>query len=246
MADQELPEERREHGAEEVHGRLAMPLLIPAVVFLFAVLVIYGLSRIYLELNDYKVGDVTMATPLAIGVALLILLTASYLASQRTISVFQIGGIFIVGASLLTAGGVWAAVHEEAKDEGQVVVPTPPSGTPGGPGAVAVSLSDPDYSVTASPDTTGPGEVTFSVTNDGNINHNFRVADTDLDSGALPVDPDTFQVDEDAANVIARGAELAAGASEDVAAQLEAGAYVLFCNIVGHYDLGMHTSFTVQ
>lgn len=246
MADQELPEERQDHDSQEVHGRLALPLLIPAVVFLFAVLVVYGLSRIYLELNDYKIGDVTMATPLAIGVALAILLVAVYLAAQRTISVFQIAGIFIVGASLLTAGSIWAAVHEEKASEvhanGGSETPPPNGGPPG----IAVSLTDPNYSVSVDPATTAAGDVTFNVTNDGTITHNLRVAETDLAPGDLPIDTANFEVDEQAANVIAKGADLPKDQTETVTAPLAAGSYVLFCNVPGHYEQGMHTGFTVE
>jgi len=56
-----------------VRERAVLPLLLPAGVFLFAVLVIYGLSRIYLELAHWKVGDMDAATPLALGISALIL-----------------------------------------------------------------------------------------------------------------------------------------------------------------------------
>src|SRR3990172_10946846 len=105
----------------EVHGRLALPLLIPALAFLFAVLVIYGLSRIYLELDTYKIGDVGMATPLAIGVSLVILLVSAYLATRPSISAWQVASIAVLAAALLTGGSIWAAVHEEAKEEPGVV-----------------------------------------------------------------------------------------------------------------------------
>ena len=51
--------------APDVGERLVLPLLRPVIVFLFVILLIYGLSRIYLELNDITIGTVTMATPLA-------------------------------------------------------------------------------------------------------------------------------------------------------------------------------------
>jgi len=245
MADQDLPEDRGERDSRETYGRLVLPLLIPATAFLFAVLVIYGLSRIYLELNTYHVGDVSMATPLAIGVSLIILLAAFYLSSQQRISVFQIGGIFMAAALLLTAGGVWAAVHDESTGEASVVEPTPDGATPPA-GGVNVSLIDPSWGVTVDPASTGAGEVTFAVTNDGTLVHNFNAVKSDLDPASLPYDEDNFQVDETQVDIIAKSANLPAGQSEDVTAQLEPGAYVLFCNVPAHYEAGMHTAFTVQ
>jgi len=246
MADQDLPEDRKERDSKETYGRLVLPLLIPATAFLFAVLVIYGLSRIYLELDTYHVGDVSMATPLAIGVSLIILLAAFYLSSQQRISVFQIGGIFMVGALLLTAGGVWAAVHEESTGEASVVEPTPDGATPGPIGAIEVGLHDPNWAVTADPGGTGPGSITFDVANEGTLVHNFNVVKSDLDPASLPYDEDNFQVDETQVDIIAQSDDLPVGQSEDVVAQLDPGAYVLFCNVPAHYESGMHTAFTVQ
>ena len=233
----------------EVHERLALPLLIPAVVFLFAVLVIYGLSRIYLELDQWEpYRDVSLATPAAIGVALLILLTATYLAGQRAVSRAQIGFVVVVGVALLTGGAIWAAAHDDGEGalaEGPTETPSGPT-TPVVPGTVAVTLIDPDFSVTADPASTAAGSLTFNVTNVGSINHNLRVIKTDLDQGDLPVDSATFAVDENALDVVGSLRDLASGQTEELAVDLESGAYVLICNVPTHYEAGMHAPFTVE
>ena len=233
----------------EVHERLALPLLIPAGVFLFAVLVIYGLSRIYLELDQWEpYRDVSLATPVAIGVALAILLVATYLASQRSISRAQIGFVVLVGATLLTTGAIWAAAHEDK--EGALV--QGPTETPSGPttpvpaGTVAVTLIDPDFSVVADPPSARAGSIAFSVTNAGSILHNLRVIKTELDPGSLPIDSASFAVDEGAVDVVASLPELESGQTEELPADLAAGAYVLICNVPTHYESGMHTPFTVE
>jgi len=231
----------------EVHERLALPLLIPAVVFLFAVLVIYGLSRIYLELDTYKVGDVGMATPLAIGVSLIIFLVAAYLASRPRITMLQIGPIFIVAASLLTAGSVWAAVHEEKETEAPSVTETPGGDqTPVPTEGIAVQLIDPAFGVTVDPASTAAGSVTFNVTNTGTIIHNLRVIKTELAPDALPLTSDSFYVDEEQVEVVGSIAEFTSGQPETLTVDLAAGGYVLICNVATHYESGMYTTFTVE
>lgn len=244
MASEGDDQEQRER---QVYDRLALPLLIPATVFLFAVLVIYGLSRIYLELDHYHIGTVSMATPLAIGVSLMILLTSAFLASQRRIAAFQIVGIFVVAASLLTAGSIWAAVHDEGTTEGVVGTETPGgTETPALTGGVNVTLIDPAFQVTVDPASFAAGAVTFNVTNAGTIIHNFRVIKTELDPDSLPLDSTGFKVDETQVNVVGKLAEFASGTTKTLDLTLEAGNYVLICDVATHYDQGMHAAFTIE
>ncbi len=237
-----------EHNGEEpeVHGRLVLPLLVPTIAFLFAVLVIYGLSRVYLELNEVSIGDVTMATPLALGVSLFILFAAWYLFSNRRAQPWQVAMIGAVAVAALTGGAVWAAVHEEG--EGTLVetpIETPADGTPAPAGSVLVSLQDPNWAIEVSPASASAPE-TLSVSNDGGLIHNLRVVFTDLPVDELPLDDTGFMVNEDEVNVVASVAELVGGESKDVAVSLESGNYVLICNIVGHYGAGMYAAFTVE
>lgn len=239
----ERPDEER-----EVHERLALPLLVPAIIFLFAVLVIYGLSRIYLELDTFRVGDVTMATPLAIGVALAILAVASYLATRPRILRWQIAAVGALAVALLTGGAIWAAVHEEEEPE-LVVTPVETPIADGGPvteGAVLVELVDPDWAVKADPASTAAGSVTFSVSNAGNVLHNFRAIRTDIDPDALPLDESGFQADEAQVEVVGALPEFPAGETQQVSVELAAGSYVLICNVPSHYQAGMYTAFTVE
>ena len=234
------------HDSPDVGDRLALPLLIPVIVFLFAVLVIYGLSRIYLELNTIEIGDVTMATPLAIGVSLFILLSAWYLASNRRVPMWQTTSLGMVAVIAITGGAIWAAVDDRGEGEDQAMnggEPTPTVAASGG--QVLVGLTEANWLVSAAPDSAPGGEITFAVSNEGNIGHNLRIVRTDLPADGLP--SDGIAVDEAAVDVVAGTArDLGPGESADVAATLEAGDYVLICNIPGHYDAGMHAAFTVQ
>jgi uncharacterized cupredoxin-like copper-binding protein len=222
----------------EVHRRLWLPILIPAIIFLFAVLVIYGLSRIYLELNRVEVGNVTLATPLALGVSLAILGIGVYLASRPSVPVWQYIGIGVVAALALTGGSIAAAVIEDEEHE-EVVNgggPTPPP-----PGSVAVELLD-TLQINVTPDTEPAGPVTFLVKNVGSL-HNFHVIQTDLPPDGLPTDG--AQVALDQLTVVGETEDLSAGEEVTVETELQPGPYVLICNIAGHYQSGMHAAFTV-
>jgi hypothetical protein len=77
------------------------------------------------------------------------------------------------------------------------------------------------------------------------MDHEFVIIKTDLAVDALPAVGD--QVDENAADiqVIDEIEPFAPGAQQSISINLESGTYVLICNLPGHYQMGMRTSFTV-
>lgn len=88
------------------------------------------------------------------------------------------------------------------------------------------------------------GGTEFNVMNEGAVPHNLRVIRSDLAEDALPVAGGV--VDEAQVEILASTADLNGGESASVTATLEAGAYVLICNVPGHYQLGMHAALNVQ
>ncbi|MEX1254200.1 MAG: cytochrome c [Dehalococcoidia bacterium] len=115
--------------------------------------------------------------------------------------------------------------------------PTAGAGTP-----VDVSLIE--FEVIPDPTSVAGGAINFNVANDGEIIHNFRLALTDLAADDLPTSGGS--VDEGELEVVATTAsDLDSGGSETVAATLDAGSYVMFCNIVSHYLNGMYAEFEV-
>jgi uncharacterized cupredoxin-like copper-binding protein len=126
------------------------------------------------------------------------------------------------------------------------------SPTAGGNGATMVTVTLQEFSVLPDPTSAPAGEVTFTVTNDGPEDvHEFVIIRTDLAPDALPTGEDG-SVDEagEGVELVDEIEDIPVGESQDVTVSLDAGAYVLICNIVEsgevHYMLGMRTAFTVE
>ena len=128
--------------------------------------------------------------------------------------------------------------------------PSPKAGG-GGPTTVVVTVQE--WAVLAAPDSAPAGDITFDVTNDGPEDiHEFVVIKTDLDAGDLPTDADGV-VDEAGGRmeVIDEIEDIPVGEITSLTLALDAGDYVLICNIwdaddgEAHYRLGMRTAFSV-
>ncbi len=183
-------------GAEKdqaAYARLTLPIAIPVGILAFALLVIYGLSRVYLEIG----GDGAVA--LAAGIGIGVLIVSFYLASSPKAPGWAIGGIVGLAALALIGGTIWAVANEdESAAEEQVnggqetggESPTPGGETDAGggtAGAIAVSMGDnffdpKEISVAAGAD------VTIDITNGGAAIHNMRIAGPD----------DQYNTDDDA------------------------------------------------
>jgi uncharacterized cupredoxin-like copper-binding protein len=108
-------------------------------------------------------------------------------------------------------------------------------------GGVDVTLED--FTISLDEASAPAGEVTFNVENEGPSTHEFVVIQTDLAPDALPTD-DTGDVSEDELAPLDEIEDIEDGASSDLTVELEAGDYVLLCNIPGHYRQGMYAAFT--
>jgi uncharacterized cupredoxin-like copper-binding protein len=112
-------------------------------------------------------------------------------------------------------------------------------------GGVSATLAD--FSITLDPNSAPAGEVTFDVTNDAEQTHEFVVFQTDLAADQLPTD-ENGDVDEEGEGVtlVDEIEDIEGGSSESLSVNLDAGSYVLICNLPGHYQQGMHTSFSAS
>jgi uncharacterized cupredoxin-like copper-binding protein len=139
---------------------------------------------------------------------------------------------FAVVALLAACGGD----DTSAADEGQTV---------------EVTLQE--FAISAVPASVTAGSVTFEATNDGPDDpHELVVIRTDLEATALPTNDDG-SVDEEGEGVeaIDEIEEFEPGGTESMTLDLDAGAYVLICNVYdadedeAHYAEGMRLGFTV-
>jgi uncharacterized cupredoxin-like copper-binding protein len=90
------------------------------------------------------------------------------------------------------------------------------------------------------------GMVTFEVTNDSKVMiHEMVLAPVADTSTPLPYNKNEMKVDEDAAGHLGEVAELEIGQTGALSMTLKPGTYILYCNIPGHYAMGMWTLLTV-
>jgi uncharacterized cupredoxin-like copper-binding protein len=90
------------------------------------------------------------------------------------------------------------------------------------------------------------GTVTFNVVNDSKgMIHEMVLSPVADPAVALPYSKDDMRIDEDAAGHLGEVAELEMKATGALTIDLKPGTYILYCNIPGHYVLGMWTLLTV-
>ncbi|MDP3263219.1 MAG: hypothetical protein U1E06_21875 [Tabrizicola sp.] len=90
------------------------------------------------------------------------------------------------------------------------------------------------------------GEVTFQVLNDTQeFYHSLGIAPVADPAKELPYLADRMMIDEAAAGRVAFVKELRPHDAGAVTVKLLPGTYILYCNIAGHYAMGMWTLITV-
>ena len=89
------------------------------------------------------------------------------------------------------------------------------------------------------------GPITFVVKNNGTMEHELVVIQTDLAEDKLPPDVEEPGKVDETGNVGETG-EVKPGESKSFTITIPAGHYVIMCNEPGHYAAGMHLTFTVN
>ncbi len=111
----------------------------------------------------------------------------------------------------------------------------PAEGAAAPAGSVGVTLGD-MWIKSAAP-TAKAGKVTFAVENQGAMRHGLAIVKAPAEAPGGMLDESTF---------LAKGGNLAAGATETVSADLAPGEYELVCHLAGHYTAGQKLPFKVE
>ncbi len=121
-----------------------------------------------------------------------------------------------VGASLLIAVSIGIAACSSAGS---------PASAPGSAGPV-VAISAYEYAFDPDHVDVEAGEVTFSVTNTGTVEHEFEILDGD--------------------RVVDEVEGLVPGVTRQLTVDLEPGTYTYVCQLAGHQQAGMQGTLTVS
>jgi plastocyanin/heme-degrading monooxygenase HmoA len=211
---------------ERARSRVVLPVVIPLGVLAFALLAIYGLSRVYLEIGGNG------AVALAAGLAIAVLIISFYLALNPRAPGWLIGGILGLAAIALIGGTIWAVAEEdetnaEQVDNGGTGGAEDGGGENGGATGNAIVIGDNyfEFEGQQNPRITVPAgaETVFDLTNSGVAIHNMHVASA---SGLFTGNPCDIGGDDPCSNPnIIKGTETAT-----VTINLEAGEYPFRCD----------------
>ena len=111
----------------------------------------------------------------------------------------------------------------------------------GGEADVQVSLRD--DAVTLDPTSGAAGSLTFSVTNDGSDTHEIEIFRGDVDPSTLPIEGNVASTE--GLTLVDEVEDITPGSSADLTVDVEAGSYVIMCNLPGHFEQGMYSTFDV-
>jgi uncharacterized cupredoxin-like copper-binding protein len=165
--------------------------------------------------------------------------------------------ISVMVAGALLGGLATACGDDDDGDETPQATSGAAGTTTAGAGGAAqtVDVTLKEFEVLPEPESVSAGAITFRATNDGpDDEHELVIIKTDLAPGDLPTAADG-SADEDQVDAIDEIEEFPVGSTEELTLELDAGSYVLICNVVeeteggeaeAHYGLGMRTEFTVE
>jgi uncharacterized cupredoxin-like copper-binding protein len=116
------------------------------------------------------------------------------------------------------------------------------------PRGTSVNLLLEDFKVRKDAAVVPAGTVHFRILNQGPTTHEVIVVRTDRAPGKLPLQGDGLTVDEEAPGIdfLDEVEGLDIDDRQTLVLDLEAGNYVLYCNLEGHYLGGMHAALAVR
>jgi uncharacterized cupredoxin-like copper-binding protein len=114
-------------------------------------------------------------------------------------------------------------------------------------GTGSVNGTEEEWKIALDSYTHAAGSITFDLTNNGTIAHEFLIVRSDKFATQLLADVDatTKRIDEALIDVIDEQPEYEPGVPGSVTVNLTPGHYVVMCNIEAHYRAGMYADFDV-
>lgn len=109
-------------------------------------------------------------------------------------------------------------------DEEEATTAASESTESSGAGAT-IEISETEYALEPSEASAAAGQVTFTVTNDGEIPHNLEVEGDGVEEVTETIE---------------------AGGSDELTLELEPGTYEIYCSIADHQEQGMEGELTVE
>jgi len=165
--------------------------------------------------------------------------------SRREMIVLSTGavGAVALGGAARAEGVVKIALWDKGEGAMEGMEGMAPMGL-AQPGAADMAMAT--MGITLDPAEVPAGEIKFQISNDSqSFYHNVTISAVADPSLPLPYLDDQAMVDVEALDVVARSRDLGLRERETVTATLTPGTYVLYCNIAGHYVMGMWTLLTV-
>ncbi len=119
---------------------------------------------------------------------------------------------------------------------------------PGGGTPVAATLGGDagEYAITVDPTSAAGGDITFSIVNEGELEHEFEVFSGSVDPAEVPIEEERANFEGLGVEEIDEVEDLAGGDEAQLTVDLAPGEHLLVCNLPGHFEQGMHTTFTVE
>jgi len=119
---------------------------------------------------------------------------------------------------------------------------------PGGGTPVAATLGGDagEYTITVDPTSSAAGDITFSIVNDGELEHEFEVFSGSVDPASVPVEEDRANFEGLDVEEVDEVEDLAGGDEAQLTVDLASGEHLLVCNLPGHWAQGMYTTFMVE
>ncbi|QEC47257.1 hypothetical protein FSW04_06410 [Baekduia soli] len=161
---------------------------------------------------------------------------------------FSVAGV-LLGVIALVAS-LFAVTRSTGTTTKTVVATTPAAAGAAAGGASSSAAAPPGHEVTASltemriTDSVAKvaaGKVTFKVTNNGSVAHEYVILRTSQPASGLPMAGGKASE----AGHVGEIGDLPVGATKSVTLNLKPGHYSIICNLPGHYTGGMHTDLTV-